>query len=112
MTSGASVKVRDLVHRHAGQEGPIKFSALEIAAGEKVAITGPSGCRTTTPLSCIAGILVPTAREVVIGDTRVDQLGESARRQFRSEQIGLVFQELELLEHLYVRENAYLQMWV
>ncbi|MEC9477084.1 MAG: ABC transporter ATP-binding protein [Planctomycetota bacterium] len=112
MTSGASVKVRDLVHRHDGQEVPIKVSALEIAAGEKVAITGPSGCGKTTLLSCIAGILVPTAGEVVIGDTRVDQLGESARRQFRREQIGLVFQEFELLEHLDVRENAFLPLWL
>lgn len=112
MTSGTSVKVRDLVHRHAGQEVPIKVSGLDIAAGEKVAITGPSGCGKTTLLSCIAGILVPSSGEVAIGDIRVDQLGESARRKFRREQIGLVFQEFELLEHLDVRENAFLPLWL
>ncbi|MEE2882656.1 MAG: ATP-binding cassette domain-containing protein, partial [Planctomycetota bacterium] len=112
MTSGASVKVRDLVHRHVGQEVPIRVAGLEIESGEKVAITGPSGCGKTTLLSCIAGILVPSAGEVAVGDTRVDQLGESARRKFRREQIGLVFQEFELLEHLDVRENAFLPLWL
>ncbi|MGE4620157.1 MAG: ABC transporter ATP-binding protein [Planctomycetota bacterium] len=112
MKTGASVKVRDLVHRHPGQETPIQVSGLEIAAGEKIAITGPSGCGKTTLLSCIAGILVPVSGQVSVGETRVDQLGESARRKFRREQIGLVFQEFELLEHLDVQENAFLPMWL
>lgn len=112
MNAGTAVTVRDLVHRHPGQEVPIQVAGLEVAAGEKVAMTGPSGCGKTTLLSCIAGILVPATGEVAVGDTRVDQLGESARRKFRREKIGLVFQEFELLEHLDVRENAYLPLWL
>jgi putative ABC transport system ATP-binding protein len=49
---------------------------------------------------------------VLVGETRIDQLSESARRKFRREQIGLVFQEFELLEHLDVKENAFLPMWL
>ena len=112
MNTGASVKVRDLIHRYVGQEEPVRVSGLVVHSGEKVAITGPSGCGKTTLLSCIAGILVPTAGEVTIGETRIDQLGESDRRKFRREEIGLVFQEFELLEHLDVRENAYLPLWL
>jgi NitT/TauT family transport system ATP-binding protein len=48
--------------------GDLSFSC---AAGELVAIVGPSGAGKTTLLKCVAGLIEPTAGEVVLGDTRV-----------------------------------------
>jgi len=48
--------------------GDLSFSC---AAGELVAIVGPSGAGKTTLLKCVAGLIEPTAGEVVLGGTRV-----------------------------------------
>ncbi|MDE0959370.1 MAG: ABC transporter ATP-binding protein [Planctomycetota bacterium] len=110
--TGSPVSVSDLVHCHPGQQHPIRVDKIAIEAGEKVAIMGPSGCGKTTLLSCIAGILCPSSGEVQVGEIRIDQLSDAKRRKFRREHIGLVFQEFELLEHIDVRENCYLPMWL
>ena len=109
---GASVSVRELEHRHIVEQHPVRVSHLDIGAAEKVAIIGPSGCGKTTLLCCIAGILLPTSGEVTVDEKRIDQLSDSDRRKFRRDNIGLVFQEFELLEHIDVRENAYLPIWL
>jgi NitT/TauT family transport system ATP-binding protein len=49
--------------------GDLSFSC---AAGELVAIVGPSGAGKTTLLKCIAGLLAPTRGQVVLGEVRVD----------------------------------------
>jgi putative ABC transport system ATP-binding protein len=110
--TGSSVSVIDLVHRHVGQQHPVRVDKIAIEAGEKVAIMGPSGCGKTTLLSCIAGILSPSSGEVQVGETRIDQLSDARRRKFRREHIGLVFQEFELLEHIDVMENSFLPLWL
>ena len=112
MNQGFSVEVRDFRHRHPGQEQPVSVDQLSIGAGEKAAIIGPSGCGKTTLLSAISGILVPTSGSVTVGDTELSKLGEKDRRAFRCDRIGLVFQEFELLEHLDIRENAFLPRWL
>ena len=48
--------------------GDLSFSC---AAGELVGIVGPSGAGKTTLLKCIAGLIEPTAGEVVLGDVVV-----------------------------------------
>ncbi|MBT5738577.1 MAG: ABC transporter ATP-binding protein [Planctomycetes bacterium] len=110
--TGSSVSVIDLVHRHVGQQHPVRVEKIAIEAGEKVAIMGPSGCGKTTLLSCIAGILSPSSGEVQVGEIRIDQLSDARRRKFRREHIGLVFQEFELLEHIDVMENSFLPLWL
>ncbi|HEY0479545.1 MAG TPA: ABC transporter ATP-binding protein [Kofleriaceae bacterium] len=49
--------------------GDLSFSC---AAGELVAIVGPSGAGKTTLLKCVAGLLDPSAGEVALDDVRVD----------------------------------------
>ncbi|MDG2084174.1 MAG: ABC transporter ATP-binding protein [Planctomycetota bacterium] len=112
MNLGFKVDVTGLKHRHPGQDHPVLVESLNISAGEKSAIIGPSGCGKTTLLSAIAGILVPTEGEVCVGDETISSLGDRERRSFRRDKIGLVFQEFELLEHLDIRENAFLPLWL
>jgi putative spermidine/putrescine transport system ATP-binding protein len=50
---------------------------LRIAAGEMVALLGPSGCGKTTTLRMIAGLIQPTAGEILIGSERITRLPAS-----------------------------------
>lgn len=81
---------------------------LDIAAGECVAIVGPSGSGKTTLLNLVAGTFVPRSGEINVAGQRLDNMTEGARRRFRIDQVGQVFQAFELLEYLSVSENILL----
>jgi putative ABC transport system ATP-binding protein len=105
----AEINISGLAFRYPGEQAfEMTVSDLRIASGECAAIVGPSGSGKTTLLSLVAGIQVPQKGEIQIGETRVNQLGESNRRAFRIRQVGQVFQAFELLEYLSVIENVLL----
>ncbi len=86
----------------------LRLPELAVAAGERVAVVGPSGSGKTTLLHLLAGIERPQAGSIRVGDTVVSALGEARRRDFRIRNIGLVFQEFELLDYLDVEGNILL----
>ena len=105
----AEIKISGLAFRYPGEQAfEMTVSDLHIASGECVAIVGPSGSGKTTLLSLVAGIQLPQKGKIQIGETRVNQLGESDRRAFRIQEVGQVFQAFELLEYLSVVENVLL----
>ena len=53
---------------------PIDGFNLDVAAGSLVILLGPSGCGKTTLLSCLGGILSPTAGRIKFGDVDVTTL--------------------------------------
>ncbi len=81
---------------------------LEIAKGECVAIVGPSGSGKTTLLNLVAGTFVPMSGEINIAGRQLHKMTETARRRFRIDQVGQVFQAFELLDYLTVAENILL----
>ncbi len=91
-------------------EGGFSLSVpdLSIGKGERAAVIGPSGSGKTTLLNLIAGIARPQSGRVVTAGHDLADLDEGAIRNFRIENIGLVFQEFELLEYLDVVDNVLL----
>jgi putative ABC transport system ATP-binding protein len=73
-----------------------------------VAVVGPSGSGKTTLLNLIAGIARPQSGRISTGATDLLALDDGKVRDFRIENIGLVFQEFELLEYLDVLDNVLL----
>jgi ABC-type lipoprotein export system ATPase subunit len=80
--------------------------SFELAAGQRVAVVGRSGSGKSTLLHLAAGIDVPTAGQVLIGDRDLAALSDRARTLLRRHAIGLVFQFFHLLPQLSVRDNV------
>ena len=68
--------------------------------------------RKKHPIATLAGILVPDQGIIRLGSENLAIKTQAERRNWRISNIGLVFQEFELLEHLTVRENVLLPYFV
>jgi len=74
--------------------------SLTLEPGEFLTLLGPSGCGKTTTLRVVAGLEVPSAGRVWIGDDDVTDLPAHAR------DVTMVFQSYALFPHLTVFENV------
>ncbi len=99
------IRVEGLHLRYPAGGFTLDVPALHVAAGERVAVVGPSGTGKTTLLNLIAGIVRPDAGSVTVDGTRIDALPDAARRAFRASRVGFVFQNFALLDYLSAREN-------
>lgn len=95
--------------------GETKVEALRdvsfsVKKGEFVAIIGPSGSGKSTLLHIIGGVDVPDCGQVIIGDTDIATLDETALAIFRRRQIGLIYQFYNLIPILNVEENLTLPL--
>ncbi len=79
---------------------------LEVAAGEFLAVVGPSGGGKSTLLHLLGGIDRPTSGSVVVGGRDVAALPEKDLTLYRRRDVGLVFQFFNLLPHITVAENV------
>ncbi len=82
---------------------------LRVAAGESVALTGESGSGKSTLLHLIAGLDDADGGEVWIAETQVLRLSDAARANLRRRQLGLIFQQFNLVPSLSVADNLALQ---
>ena len=82
----------------------------DIRAGEFVVLLGRSGSGKSTLLNLIAGMDVPDAGTVVVGDDDVTQMTERERTLFRRRHVGFVFQFFNLIPTLTVEENVGLHL--
>ncbi len=102
------ISIDRLRFRYPQSDFELVIDELAIARGDKVAIIGPSGSGKTTLLNLLAGISVPDSGRIRIGDNELAQMTDAQRRNFRITQIGLVFQQFELIEYLTARDNILL----
>ena len=94
-----------------GEVTPVlDIPALELRAGEQVALRGASGSGKTTLLHIIAGILMPDSGRVLIDGADITAMGEARRDALRAERIGYVFQTFNLLQGYSALENVLLGM--
>jgi putative ABC transport system ATP-binding protein len=90
------------------REPLFSIRSFDAPAGAKVLIEGPSGRGKTTLLHLIAGLFHPTEGSVEVGGQRLASLSADDLGRLRRQSIGLVFQKLNIVEHLTAEENVLL----
>jgi NitT/TauT family transport system ATP-binding protein len=96
------LEVTDLTRSY-GSHTAIENVSLRVAEGELVTIVGPSGCGKSTLLRCMAGLLTPTAGQVVLNGRVVTRVPD---------RLGVVFQDYSrsLYPWLSVADNVALPL--
>jgi putative ABC transport system ATP-binding protein len=89
---------------------PLDKLDLDVEQGEFLALMGPSGSGKTTLLNLIAGIDTPTAGTLRIGGVDVGSLSRGRLADWRSENVGYVFQLYNLVPVLTAYENVELPL--
>jgi sulfate transport system ATP-binding protein len=92
------VSVRDVTKRF-GRHAALAGVSVDLPDGELVALLGPSGSGKTTLLRTIAGIEIPEAGRIWFGDEDVTE------RPIQKRNVGFVFQDYALFEHMSVGDN-------
>lgn len=98
-------------------QGTVETVALEnfneeIDKGEVVAVAGPSGSGKTSLLSCIGGVLKPTSGRILIAGIDITKLSDDELVEYRRDQVGLIYQDFNLINEFSIYENVALPMLI
>ena len=113
MTDGPIVEIRHLFksYKRGGQAVPVLHDlSFDIAQGEFLALMGPSGSGKSTLLNLIAGIDKPDSGDLRIDAQDISRLSESELADWRSANIGFIFQFYNLMPVLSAFENIELPL--
>jgi putative ABC transport system ATP-binding protein len=86
--------------------------SIEVAKGDFVCLSAPSGGGKTTLLNAIGGLDIPDSGEVYVDEQRIDNLSKGDLADLRLRQIGFVFQAYNLIPVLSAEENVEFVMQV
>lgn len=82
------------------------FLNLSVREGEFVALQGPSGSGKSTLLSLLAGLDRPTSGSIQVAGREITQMNETELALFRSEKLGFIFQNFNLISTMTALENV------
>jgi putative ABC transport system ATP-binding protein len=109
------IKITNLTkHYTSGEETVEALRGIDvsIAAGEFVTIMGHSGSGKSTLLSVLGGMNHPTTGEVEMAGIKLYTLPGEKLADFRSQNLGFVFQAFHLIPYLTAQENVMLPLVV
>ena len=111
--SGAApiLDLQDVRYRWPGRASfGLDIPQFVLAPGETVLLLGQSGSGKSTLLSLICGTILADQGRVCIAGTDIAKLSAGKRDRFRAEQIGLIFQQFNLLPYASVLDNVLLPL--
>ena len=108
--------IREL-HKYYGKNTATEVHALQginlkIKHGEMVAIMGPSGCGKSTLLNMIGGLDKFTSGELYIYDQSNQQITHNQMSEFRSKNLGFIFQLFNLFGFLTAVQNVMIPLLI
>ncbi|MGB9639783.1 MAG: ABC transporter ATP-binding protein [Anaerolineales bacterium] len=107
------VEIRNLYkdyHTPAGVIQALRGVNLKLYPAEFVAIVGKSGAGKSTLINVLAGIDTITSGEIYFRGEAVHSLSEEQKTQWRSRNLGVVFQFFQLLPTLNLIDNVKIAM--
>ena len=98
-------------------QGAEKITALDnvsfkVDSVDSLSVIGHSGSGKTTLLSLLSGLDFAEQGTITIGNTTVSDLTDAQFTHFRSQYMGIVFQQYHLMPHLTAFENVLLPLQI
>lgn len=105
------LNLNDVRYRWPGRASfGLRVPDLTLAKSETVLLLGESGSGKSTLLSLICGTIIAASGCVCVAGTDIAALSAGKRDRFRAEQIGLIFQQFNLLPFASVQDNILLPL--
>lgn len=98
------MRVRDISKSLGGRE-ILKSVSLDLYEGEMKVLIGPSGGGKSTLLQCMNHLITPDRGDIELDGRRVDPRRSRELCRFR-QQVGMIFQDFNLFDHLTALENV------
>jgi putative ABC transport system ATP-binding protein len=92
-----------------GKLAVLKGVDLQLAAGSSIALMGESGSGKSTLLHLIAGLDRADAGDIFIQDQNITEFSDTERAGLRLNDIGIIFQQFNLVPSLKVKDNLAFQ---
>ena len=109
--SGPALELINVEFSWSGQLGfSLSVPELSVPSGQSVLLLGESGSGKSTLLSLICGTILPNAGAVRVNGQDVSHMKASARDRFRAENVGIIFQQFNLLPFGTVEDNIRLPL--
>jgi putative ABC transport system ATP-binding protein len=103
-------KLNKTFHTAAGDVHAVRDVTFNADNGEMVAIIGASGSGKSTLLALLGLLDAPDKGSIDLDGVELANLDSSGRTQYRSHQVGFVFQQFNLIPNLSARENVLLAL--
>ncbi|WP_439849755.1 ABC transporter ATP-binding protein [Pseudomonas syringae] len=106
------LQVRNVFKSYTTAQGPLAVLRgvdLQLAQGESLALMGESGSGKSTLLHLAAGLDQVDEGTVEVAGQRLDLMNESQLANWRRTEIGLVFQQFNLIGSLKIADNLAFQ---
>lgn len=107
------IRLKDVVKKYGigdAEHNALDKVNLRVDAGEFIAIMGPSGCGKTTLLNLLGLLDRADEGQYFLDGKEVEDLSDRQRAYIRSRQIGMVFQNFNLIDRMTVIENVALPL--
>ena len=102
------LELKDITKSFSGVDGDVEVLrgvSLGLDAGETLALTGESGSGKSTILHISAGLEVPDGGSLNLEGVEINELSEAERANLRRSEVGIVFQQFNLIPSLTVEAN-------
>lgn len=106
------LSISDVTKSFPGADAPVEVLrgvSLTMAAGETLALTGESGSGKSTLLHLIGGLDTADGGSITVNGTELMGLGDAARANLRRRDVGVIFQQFNLIPSLKVQDNIAFQ---
>ncbi len=79
--------------------------SFKLEEGKSIGLIGPSGSGKSSIIKSVLGLIKPHNGDIIVNNTVITDLSTIKSAEYRLNNIGMIFQDYCLLDHLTAREN-------